>query len=171
MAQSPIVARDVITTELAGMLSAELDFNPSSVILRLVSTRYLHPLSAVISVGVHQRTSPSQNFASAVLGVPPLRISARSPSAFTSHSPWNPGRRVWPVTSCCMVACLRSRFLAINRSSAPISASTSLNAVAIALCSRRVGSGISCPEISERDKPGINPVDAARNCDAFSRSV
>ena len=56
-------------------------------------------------------------------------------SRFTSHSPWKPGRRVWPVRSCCMAACLRSRFLAMSRSSPPSSASTSLNAVAMARCS------------------------------------
>ena len=41
-----------------------------------------------------------------------------------------------------MAACLRSRFLAMSRSSAPSSASTSLNASAMARCSGGGGSGI-----------------------------
>ncbi len=41
-----------------------------------------------------------------------------------------------------MAACLRSRFLAISRSSAPSNASTSLNADAIATCSGTEGTTI-----------------------------
>src|SRR3990170_1717669 len=42
-----------------------------------------------------------------------LRMAV-SPNRFTSHSPWKPGSRVWPVRSCCMAARLRSRFLAMR---------------------------------------------------------
>ena len=73
-----------------------------------------------------------------VMSCSPLQYVATSPSRFTSHSPWKPGRRVWPVRSCCMAACLRSRFLAMSRSSPPSSASTSLNAAAMARCSATV---------------------------------
>ena len=40
-----------------------------------------------------------------------------------------------------MAACLRSRFLAMSWSSAPISASTSLNAAAMARCSAKRWNG------------------------------
>ena len=53
----------------------------------------------------------------------------------------HPGNRVWPVRSCCMVACLRSRFLAISWSSLASKASTSDSAEAIARCSERDGVG------------------------------
>ena len=59
------------------------------------------------------------------------RKSASLPTTFTSHSPSNPGSRVLPVRSCCMAACLRSRFLAISRSRPSSRASTSLKAVTI----------------------------------------
>ena len=64
------------------------------------------------------------------------------PSVFISHSPVNPGRRVLPVRICCIGACLRSRFLAINASSETISSSASLNAPAMARCSSQEGLGL-----------------------------
>ncbi|KGX95861.1 hypothetical protein Y023_5257 [Burkholderia pseudomallei A79D] len=76
IAHSPIVARDVITTELAGINSAELFDSPSDVIWRLVSRRYFPPPNRVMSVGVHHGMPPSQNRETVVLGVPPLRIFA-----------------------------------------------------------------------------------------------
>ena len=41
--------------------------------------------------------------------------------------------------SCCKAACLRSRFLAMSRSSPSSSASASLNAAAMARCSAKIG--------------------------------
>jgi len=46
MAHSPIVARDVMTIEVDGIISAELQFSPWTVIFRLVSLRYLWPFRA-----------------------------------------------------------------------------------------------------------------------------
>ena len=84
--------------------------------------------------------------------LPVWNARQRPPSRFTSHSPWKPGRRVWPVRSCCMAACLRSRFLAMSRSSPPSSASTSLNAAAMARCSGTGGTTESAaPSSSARD--------------------
>ena len=50
----------------------------------------------------------------------------------------NPSNRCLPVRSCCIAACLRSRFLAMSLSSEVISASASDSTSAIASCS---GSG------------------------------
>ena len=52
-----------------------------------------------------------------------------------SHAPLNPGRRLLPVRSCCMAACLMARFLAISASNAASNPSTSDNASAMARCS------------------------------------
>ena len=62
-----------------------------------------------------------------------------APSRFVSHSPLKPGRRVLPVRSCCMAACLMARFLAISASNAPSNPSTSDNASAMARCSAEAG--------------------------------
>src|SRR5947209_4605682 len=108
---SPIVARLHNSKEPIGNRLAELYFNPTSEMYFCVLVKYF-PLVLVISVGVHHLISPCQNLATVVLGVPPLTISASSPTFLTPHSSLNPGNRILPVRSCCIVASLISRFLA-----------------------------------------------------------
>src|SRR5680860_178587 len=97
---SPIVARLQRSNAPTGSNTAPLFFRPSRVIVRFVSVRYL-PEWRVMSVGVHHLIPPFQYDGSLVRGVPPLTISATSPNLIVSHAPSNPGRRVWPVRSCC----------------------------------------------------------------------
>ena len=92
---------------------------------------------------LNQRISPLKNSGLIVLKVySTCQVSHDLAKVFTSHSPPNPGNRVLPVRSCCIVACLISRFLAMSLSSDVIRASTSLRAAAMARCSGRGGRGI-----------------------------
>ena len=69
-AMAPIVAREVIKMEFSGCNEDDIDAKPALVILRLVSP--IHgPSRAVISVGVAQLMSPSQNASFFVEGVLP----------------------------------------------------------------------------------------------------
>src|SRR5262245_52990913 len=135
MAHSPIVALVVITSELAGMISADEESRPAFVIHLDVACKYLVPRRAVMSVGVHHGTSPSQKSGRAVEGVPPPRISASSDRLRDTQGTLNPGRRFAPVSNDCIAPCLMARFLTSNCSSDSISASASLSAHATAACS------------------------------------
>ena len=71
-----------------------------------------------------------------------------------------------------MAACLRSRFLAMSRSSAPSSASTSLNAPAMARCSgQRMGQAIelaSSPIVEANGRACLSAVMTGASSPAWS---
>ena len=149
MAHSPIVARDVIIKDCGGITSAELECNPSSEIVCKVLVKHFLSRRFVISVGVHQGIFPSQYLGFSVLGVPPLLILPTSERGLVTHSFVNPGRRVLPVRSCCMAACLMARFLAISASSDSSNLSTSDNAPAMARCSYLFGGNANLRDLRE----------------------
>ena len=75
--ESPIVARVHSNKDPDGNTSAELFFNPSSVIHFSVF-EIMMPSVPVISVGVHQGIIPFQYDGTDVEGVPPLTIYPKS---------------------------------------------------------------------------------------------
>ena len=131
---------------IAGMIRRPSDLRESTSVLTAVHQMCRRQLCDIHRSGCKRRhQSPSGQHRDRCARSVSDTVEAARPNRFTSHSPWKPGRRVWPVRSCCIAACLRSRFLAMSWSSAPSSASTSLNAVAMARCS---GGGIG-----ERSRP------------------
>ena len=122
------VENDVVLIPAGGLRKTEANLKANPRIELLLASRQVQRpqgsgQGCVLSgTGEMQTSSPSKRRIHSSRGFPRKisRRSRRTSSAirFTSHSPWKPGRRVLPVRSCCMAACLRSRFLAMSRSSA-----------------------------------------------------
>lgn len=136
-ATRPIDSLKLITRVPAGMTS--IPSAPALVICSAVSETNRPCRSEMAS----QRCPGPQNLETPLLGVRPIVIRATAPRRCFDHFPLSPGRRVLPVRSCCIAACLMARFLTISRSSDAISPSTSDNAAAMARCSSTGGAGMS----------------------------
>lgn len=126
-ARSSIFAHLPINSRLPFL--TQIKISPGRTMIRSLISFSTNTLSSKLSTPFctfdQRRTRTPESRTSLGLYVSPIKESPVSPSRFISHSPSKPGRRSFPLRSCCMVPCLIRRFLAMSFSRDSIQASAS----------------------------------------------